>query len=120
MEERRKFVRIDWPVVVQYRTIEEPHTKDQSVGRDVSEGGVSFIVYERLPKETTLDIQLRTPFDSLPIFAKAKVSWVKNVGERHEKTFEVGVEFIEVDEKDKKRLKSYIDNEIKQRKSESP
>ncbi|MBU1121262.1 MAG: PilZ domain-containing protein [Candidatus Omnitrophica bacterium] len=116
MEETRKFVRIDWPVLVQYKTLEEPFTKDEIIGKNVSEGGVSFIVYERLLKGTKLDMQIQTPFDSLPIFSKAKVSWIRNVGEEHEKKFEIGVEFTKVDPKDTTRLKKYIDNEIKQRK----
>jgi len=115
MEEKRRFVRIDWPVVVQYKTLEEPITKDQTLGRDISENGISFVVYERLPKGTRLDIQIQTPFDSLPIFVKGKVSWIRALGEESKKTFEVGVEFIEIDQKDQRRLREYIDTQIKQK-----
>lgn len=117
MEERRKFVRIDWPVIVRYKTIEEPSTGDQIVGRDISEEGVSFTVYEKLVKGTDLDIEINVPFDSMPIFAKAKVMWIRKVGEEHAKVFEVGVNFIEVDPRDQKRLRMYINNEIKTRRS---
>ena len=117
MEEKRRFVRIEWPVVVQYKTLEEPLTQDQIVGKDISESGVCFIVYERLTKGTKLDIQIQTPFDSLPVFAKGKIAWIRKVGEEHARTFEVGVEFTEVDPRDQKRLKMYIDNEIKNRRS---
>ena len=119
MEEKRKFVRIEWPVVVEYKTLEEPYTQDQIVGRDISEGGVCFTVYERLLKGTKLDIQVRVPFDSMPIFVKGKVVWVRKVGGEHSKTFEAGVIFSEVDPKDQKRLKTYIENEIKRRRSAS-
>ena len=118
MQEKRKFVRIDWPVLVQYKTLEDPLTNDQIVGKDISEGGVSFIVYERLSRGMNLDIQIQTPFDSLPIFAKAKVAWIENVGKEHEKMFEVGVEFTEINQKDQTRLKTYIENEIKQKRKE--
>jgi Tfp pilus assembly protein PilZ len=113
MQEKRKFVRIQWPIVVQYKTLEEPYTKDQIVGTDISEGGISFIAYERFTKGTELDLQVQVPFDSMPIFAKGKVAWVKNVGEEHEKTFEVGIQFLKVDTRDQNRLKTYIDNEIR-------
>lgn len=113
MEEKRKFVRIEWPVVVQYKALDEPCTQDQIVGRDISEGGVSFVVYERLAKGTRLDMQVQVPFDSMPIFTKGTVVWIKKIGEEHTKTFEVGVEFTEVDVRDQKRLKMYINNEIK-------
>jgi len=119
MQEKRRFVRIQWPIIVQYKTLEEPYTKDQIVGTDISERGVSFISYERLSKGTKLDMQIQVPFDSMPIFAKGKIVWVRNLGEEHKKTFEVGLEFTEVDTRDQKRLKTYIDNEIKQKRQQS-
>lgn len=113
MEENRRFVRIEWPVVVKYKTIEEPYAQDQIVGKDISEGGARFIVYERLIKGTKLDMQLEVPFDSMPISAKGEVAWIKKIGEESAKTFEVGVLFKEMDPQDQKRLRVYIQNEIK-------
>ncbi len=115
MEENRKFIRIEWPVVIKYKTIEEPSAHDQIVGKDISEGGARFIVYERLTKGTKLDFQLEVPFDSMPIFAKGEVIWIKKIGEENSKTFEVGVIFKGVSQNDQKRLKMYIENEIKER-----
>jgi c-di-GMP-binding flagellar brake protein YcgR len=117
MEEHRKFVRINWPIVVQYKTLQEPFTQDQIKGTDISEGGVRFVVYERLPKGSELDMQIQIPFDSMPIFAKGAIVWIKNIGEDHARAFEVGVSFTDVEPRDKKRLKMYIDNEMKERES---
>ncbi|MBU1912306.1 MAG: PilZ domain-containing protein [Candidatus Omnitrophica bacterium] len=115
MEENRKFVRIEWPVIIKYKTIEEPHIQDHTVSKDVSEGGARFVVYERLMKGTKLDIQLEVPFDSMPIFAKGEVAWIKKAGGEDSKAFEIGVIFTNVDSKEQKRLKQYIENEIKER-----
>ena len=115
MQEKRNFVRIEWPVIIQYKTLEEPYTKDQILSKDISEAGVSFVIYERLSKGMHLDLQIQVPFDSMPIFIKGKVAWIRGIGEEHTKTFEVGVAFIEADEKDHKRLKMYIEDEIKAR-----
>ena len=117
MEEKRKFVRIGWPIVIQYRVLEEPSTQDQIVGRNISEGGVCFTVYERLTKWTKLDMQIHVPFDSMPIFAKGKVVWIKKLGEEHSKTFDAGVIFTEIEPKEHKRLKTYIENEIRAKRS---
>ena len=116
MEENRKFVRIEWPVVIKYKTIEEPKAEDHIVGKDISEGGARFIIYERLMKGTKLDIQLEVPFDSMPLFVKGEVAWIKKIGEENSKTFEVGVAFEGINQNDHKRLKMYIENEIKSRK----
>ncbi|MDP2940498.1 MAG: PilZ domain-containing protein [Candidatus Omnitrophota bacterium] len=115
MEENRKFVRIEWPVVIKYKTIEEPSAQDQIVGKDISEGGARFIVYERLTKGTKLDFQLEVPFDPMPISAKGEVAWIKKIGDEDAKTFEVGVIFKGLSQNDQKRLKMYIENEIKER-----
>ncbi|MFA5389204.1 MAG: PilZ domain-containing protein [Candidatus Omnitrophota bacterium] len=115
MEESRKFVRIEWPVVIKYKTLEEPLTQDQIVGKDISEGGARFIVYERLMKGTKLDIQLEVPFDSMPLSAKGEVAWIKKIGEEDSKTFEIGVVFKNISQIDQKRLKMYIENEIRAR-----
>jgi c-di-GMP-binding flagellar brake protein YcgR len=113
MEESRKFVRIEWPVVIKYKTIEEPRAEDHIVSRDISEGGARFIVYERLMKGTKLDVQLEVPFDSMPLFAKGEVAWIKKIGEENSKSFEIGVVFRGMSQNDQKRLKMYIENEIK-------
>jgi len=63
----------------------------------------------------TLAIQLEVPFDSMPIFATGEVMWIKKVGEENSKMFEVGVVFKGVSQIDQKRLKMYIENEIKER-----
>ena len=115
MDENRKFVRIEWPVIIKYKTVEEPRAQDQIVSKDISEGGARFIVYERFMKGTKLDIQLEVPFDSMPISATAEVMWIKKVGEENSKMFEVGVIFKTVNQNDQKRLKMYIENEIKER-----
>jgi c-di-GMP-binding flagellar brake protein YcgR len=117
MEENRKFVRIEWPVIIKYKTVEEPSAQDQIVGKDISEGGARFIVYERLMKGTKLDIQLEVPFDSMPMLAKGEVSWIKKIGDEDSKIFEVGVVFKGISQIDQKRLKMYIENEIKERRS---
>ena len=115
MEESRKFVRIEWPVIIKYKTIEEPRAQDQIVSKDISEGGARFIVYERLMKGTKLNVQLEVPFDSMPLFATGEVAWIKKIGEENSKTFEVGVIFKGISQIDQKRLKMYIENEIKER-----
>ncbi len=116
MEEKRRFVRVDWPIVVKYKTIEEPYTEDQIVGKDICEGGISFTVYERLTKGVKLELEIYAPFDSLPIFAKGDIVWIKRISEEHAKTFEVGISFFYIDPHDHKRLKMYIEKELSNKK----
>jgi len=115
MEENRKFIRIEWPVVIKYKAIQEPRFGDESVGKNISEGGARFIVYENFSKGTKLDIQLEVPFDSTPIFTKGETVWINKIGEENSGIFEIGVVFKGTAQNDQKRLKKYIENEIKER-----
>ena len=115
MEENRKFVRIEWPVIIKYKTVDDPHAEDQIVGRDISEGGVRFIIYERLVKGTKLEMQIQVPFDPMPILAKGEIAWIKKIGDEDSRTFEAGAVFEGISPIDQKRLKMYIENEIKDR-----
>ncbi len=115
MEEKRRFVRIDWPVIVKYKTLDEPRTEDRCVGKDISEDGVCFPMYERISKGTDLSLEIELPFDSMPIFAKGTVAWVKEAGQKPTRFFEVGINFKDISLADRRRLKSYIANEIRER-----
>ena len=115
MEENRKFIRIEWPVVIKYKATEKPSFKDQIVGKNISENGARFIVYEHFSKGTKLDIQLEVPFDSTPISTKGETVWINKIGEQDSGIFEVGVVFKGTAQNDQKRLKTYIENEIKER-----
>ncbi len=116
MEENRKFIRIEWPVIIKYKTTKEPCFEDKITGKNISEGGVRFIVYEHLLKGAKLDIQLEIPFDPMPILTKGEAVWINEIGNESAKAFEVGVIFKAISRSDQKRLKMYIENEIKERK----
>lgn len=113
MQEGRKFIRIEHPIGIRYTTIDAPSTKDHVVSRNISQGGVCFVAYERLPKGTHLDLQLEFPFDSVPVFVKGEVVWIKKIGGEQTKAFEVGVLFNKIETNDQKRFKMYIEKEIK-------
>ncbi len=118
MEEKRRFVRIDWPVIVKYKLLDEPKSEDRCVGKDISEGGLSFPVYERVSKGSSLSLEIELPFDSMPIFAKGTVAWVREAGQKPARFFEVGIDFKDISLADRKRLRDYIANEIRERREE--
>jgi len=115
MDENRRYIRIERPVVIKYKATEEFRFEDNSVGKNISEGGARFIVYENFSKGTKLDIQLEVPFDPTPISTKGETVWINRIGVEDSGIFEVGVVFKGTAQNDQKRLKKYIENEIKER-----
>ena len=105
MEEKRKYIRIQAPIIVTYKIQDQSSESKKAVCKDFSEGGVRFPVYEQININTPLEIYIETPFDTLPIFVKGRVVWIKPLSskEGHE-LYEMGVEFTEINPFDKKRL----------------
>ena len=55
--ERRRFVRIKKPIVIQYRAGSNTDKWDTTAIKDFSEGGVLFTAKHRFPENTVLNIR---------------------------------------------------------------
>ncbi|PIQ89328.1 MAG: hypothetical protein COV72_03515 [Candidatus Omnitrophica bacterium CG11_big_fil_rev_8_21_14_0_20_42_13] len=123
MDERRKFPRLDeaWPV--RYRILEFSGKQvHRSRTINVSAGGVRFFTNASLKPGTLLELELLIPSDSLPVYSRGKVVWqgrvvwCKESGDKDLLPLEIGVEFVDIDDYDKKRLYSYISQRIEKKK----
>jgi hypothetical protein len=85
---RRRFIRHTADVPIEVRAVVADAPRTQS-GRDVSEGGLSFISDTDLPLGSTLEI--RIPAVHPPFEARARVVWRK----REEAGYCIGVEFLD-------------------------
>ncbi len=105
MEEKRKYIRIEAPIVVTYKFSGKGTTTKKSITKNFSEGGIRFPVYEKLSIGTPLELYIETPFDTMPIFAKGQVVWTRalSINEGRE-IYDVGVQFTQMQTFDKKRM----------------
>ena len=105
MEEKRKYVRIQAPIVITYTIIKEPPVTQKTVTKDFSEGGIHFCVYEKLKVGATLEMHIETPFDTMPVSATGEVVWTKALSDTEgREVYDIGVKFTEMQPFDKKRL----------------
>ena len=112
MEEKRKFVRLKRDVNIRWTKADEAQetaAQAQDITMDISEGGICLITYEELPigKELNLEMELPT---GKTIFSKAKVSWVREfeiIGEKTEKGYEVGVQFVDISPSDREEISRF-------------
>ncbi len=109
MEEKRKFVRLKRNVNIKWAKAKESVSPAEDITMDVSEGGVCFIAYEKLPigEELNLEIELS---NAKAITSKAKVSWVREfeiIGAKREKGYEVGVQFIDISPQDQEKIDKF-------------
>lgn len=107
MKNNRKFIRIPESAEISYRLIKNIKTTG-ALSKDISKGGLRFFVNEFIPKESVLKIKIiikKLPYSFEVI---AKVKWVKK--RFANESFEIGVEFIEVPQKDLQHLERYIED----------
>lgn len=110
---KRRFVRLNvLPLIegvfVQCRYLEKERA---SLIKDISKGGICLILYEEVKSLDVLDLKISLPDEKNPINAIGRVCWVKEivVSRKPKKSrFEVGVEFIEIDKEDRKKIANYI------------
>jgi len=113
-EERRRFPRIP-AAFVEYSTIEETSFKKHSFTENVSSVGICILVSEEVKINTPLSFKITLPDSEQPIEAKGVVVWVKKssfLDVKGRKHFDLGVEFVEMGERDRQRISQYISEHI--------
>ncbi len=105
MEEKRKYIRIAAPMVVNYKLSGKAPVIQKTITKNFSEGGIRFDVYEKLTVGTSLDLRIETPFDTIPIFAIGQVVWSKPLGIKEgREIYDTGVKIVATKAFDKEKL----------------
>ncbi len=78
-----------------------------SYTENISEGGVKVFLEEKLHTSTVVDLELSLPDEQKPIKCKGELIWVKEIppaGTEKYSLFDTGIKFIEISERDKKKI----------------
>jgi c-di-GMP-binding flagellar brake protein YcgR len=108
--ERRRFVRLNSAVDIQYNLLEkEPAERLKTKSRNISAGGICIIASEKLEIDDILVISITVPGETLPVVTKGRVAWIKpfEIGKEGQH-FDVGIEFIEISPEDRKKIEQYV------------
>ncbi|MCK4851608.1 MAG: PilZ domain-containing protein [Candidatus Omnitrophica bacterium] len=103
--DRRRFIRISEHHLLRYRVIDKD--EEMSFTRNISVGGVLFHCREQLPQGSMIELDMNLPPYSRPIRAMAKVLRVEPL--RKVGGFDIGVEFVSVDED----ARNFLDEKIR-------
>ena len=107
--ERRKFPRWRAGVPIRYRLLGESGTYYGSLSKDIGAGGVRVITNRFLPKNRLLDVEISLDRAKRTFLAKGRIAWSETLPYRDD-AFASGIEFCEMNGRDRKDLKSYIDH----------
>ena len=113
VEERRKFVRLNINVEINYTVITHPPHKQFVIptkSKNIGAGGICLISEQELRAGELLKLEIRLPEDPPVIYALGKVAWVKpfSLATEKSKRFDMGVEFIEISPEDKQKINKYV------------
>ena len=112
-EERRQTFRINTSLIVKYSVEKKYHIRLNGRIKDLSSGGMQLLVNEKLFEGMLLLLEFELPESKSAICAEGKVIWKKgNFSERDEagrRTFQTGIQFVNIKPDDKNRLIAYIE-----------
>jgi c-di-GMP-binding flagellar brake protein YcgR len=107
-KEKRRFVRLKAYQLSKYRVIYPEERKSAILDsiKDIGGGGVCFRIEEDLPISSILELQINVPFLAHPLRCLVKVVWTRRLGKSNK--YEIGTEFVEIDESARKKIMEKI------------
>ena len=108
--ERRRFPRLIASVDVEYSILRKGTLQEQAVTKNISAGGICLIVYEKIEPGTFLALKILLSSINYIIEAKAKVIWSSyfTVGPDGRDRYDLGIEFVEINESDRQKISQYV------------
>lgn len=105
MQERRKYVRIPDNSRVSYSMVNAKDKGDCLV-KDISVGGIRFLVHQFIPKNSLLKIRVVLCNTSAAFEGVVKVMWTRQLP--YSSDHEVGVQFVDIPKKSTEQLLEYV------------
>ena len=100
MPERRKYLRFNTPLDVEYKTLALNPIFGKALVKDLSREGMRFGLKQSVPIGTSVQIALNVPGDNLPVFATGKVAWADGL--------DAGVKLTKISRTDRVRMLEYV------------
>ncbi|MCM8783790.1 MAG: PilZ domain-containing protein [Candidatus Omnitrophica bacterium] len=108
--ERRRFKRLPASLTIGYEISGKPTPLKEICSRDISQGGIGLIIYEKLREGTLLRIWVDIPERKEKLFILGKIAWQKEVTQDSspKRVFYAGVCFTTLDTPTQLHLLNFI------------
>ena len=114
MQERRRYVRITTPVLIEFPNPATWKT-ERSFTHDVSEGGLRFPTEVKLQMGQELALTLELPFKNTTFHATGEVVWIREIARHAGTQYDVGIRFKWIEDQDHQRLARFLHAFLPQR-----
>lgn len=125
MRERRRFVRTNGLVLVNFKVPDE-HLEGKTSAFDVCGAGLRITVDKKLEAGTQIEMEIYLPGSSQPILAKGEIVWSQkckkedvNIQACPKEYFFTGIKFTTIDENNRERITSYVQRKSRQHKEKT-
>tara|TARA_Y100000031_G_C8086365_1_gene322085 strand:- start:347 stop:703 length:357 start_codon:yes stop_codon:yes gene_type:complete len=108
MREKRRFIRFDISVKVNYTTLKEPKTEKVGITKNISAGGLHLSTEEKLETGTKLELKFIIPEALNPAHLKGTVLWSKEADDDKKPVYTSGIEFISIEEDNKNTFLKFL------------
>ncbi len=107
MQERRQYVRITTPVLIEFPN-PATWTTERSFTHDISEGGLRFPTDVKLQVGQELVLTLELPFKDTTFHATGEIVWIREIARLGGVQYDVGIRFKWMDDPDHQRLNRFL------------
>lgn len=110
MREKRKFIRFDIPLKVNYILLSEPKIEKTGMTKDVSAGGMKLLTEEKLETGKRIEFKIFIPEALNPAHLNGIVLWSKTVPAAAGKrlSYSAGIEFGSIEEDNKNTFLKFL------------
>jgi c-di-GMP-binding flagellar brake protein YcgR len=117
MEERRKFIRLDSELNVNYNPIDNASEKKETISKDVSIGGIRVGLPDKISPGTRIRMEISLPNEMEKIAIVGEVIW--QLVQKPGGTIETGIKYIEMNPHDRNKLTNYLVNRLREKVDEA-
>lgn len=114
MQERRRHIRIESPVLIQFPNPETMKT-ERSFTQDVSDSGMRFPTTVKLEIGAEVPLTLQLPFGDAALHATGEVMWIREIARHGAPQYEIGVRFLWLEDPDRQRLTRHLTTFLQRR-----
>lgn len=118
--ERRRYQRVETTIDVKYRLLKSSGLNLAHSSKNISEVGIGILIYEILPVDTLMELEITVPNNKNPLIIKGRVAWCKTTEEMDKegrRVFLTGIEFVNANKKQKDMLTECINGHLLYRKN---
>ncbi len=108
VQERRMYPRWRASLPIRYKILGESGIYHGSLSKDIGAGGVRVITDRFLARDRLLDVEISLDRAKRRFLAKGRIAWTEFLPYRDD-AFASGIEFCEMNVKDQRDLRNYID-----------